>query len=54
MIEASSLKDRTQRVRASAFIQKPVDFEDFRNTIQEIGVFWLVRNEPPPPEAFAA
>jgi CheY-like chemotaxis protein len=39
---------------ASAFIQKPVDFEEFRNTIQEIGAFWLVRNEPPPPEAFAA
>jgi len=42
------------RLGASAFIQKPVDFEEFRNTIQETGAFWLVRNEPPPPEAFAA
>jgi CheY-like chemotaxis protein len=41
------------RLGASAFIQKPVDFEEFRTTIQEIGVFWLVRNEPPPPEVFA-
>jgi two-component system response regulator len=42
------------KLGASAFIQKPVDFEDFRNTIKEIGAFWLLRNEPPPPEAFAA
>jgi two-component system response regulator len=42
------------RLGASAFIQKPVDFEEFRKTIKEIGVFWLLRNEPPPPEVFAA
>ena len=42
------------KLGASAFIQKPVDFEEFRNTIKEIGAFWLLRNEPPPPEAFAA
>jgi len=42
------------KLGASAFIQKPVDFEEFRKTIQEIGAFWLLRNEPPPPEAFAA
>jgi two-component system response regulator len=42
------------RLGASAFIQKPVDFEEFRNAIKEIGAFWLLRNEPPPPEAFAA
>ena len=37
----------------NAFVQKPVDFEEFRRTISEIGTFWLVKNEPPPPEAFA-
>jgi len=42
------------KLGASAFIQKPVDFEEFRKTIKEIGMFWLLRNEPPPPEAFAA
>ena len=42
------------RLGASAFIQKPMDFEEFRSAIQEIAAFWLVRNEPPPPEAFAA
>jgi CheY-like chemotaxis protein len=42
------------KLGANAFIQKPVDFEEFRKTIKEIGAFWLLRNEPPPPEAFAA
>jgi two-component system response regulator len=38
---------------ASAYIQKPVDFEEFRKTIREIGTFWLLVNEPPPLEAFS-
>jgi len=42
------------KLGASAFIQKPVDFDDFRKAIKEIGAFWLLRNEPPPPEAFVA
>jgi two-component system response regulator len=37
---------------ASAYIQKPVDFDEFRKTVREIGVFWLLVNQPPPPEAF--
>jgi CheY-like chemotaxis protein len=36
----------------NAFIQKPVDFEQFQNAIKEIGLFWLVVNEPPPADAF--
>ena len=42
------------RLGASAFIQKPMDFDEFRSAIKEIAAFWLVRNEPPPTEAFAA
>ena len=38
---------------ASAYIQKPVDFEHFRRTIKEIGMFWLITNQAPPPQAFA-
>ena len=37
---------------ASAFIQKPVEFEHFRRTIKEIGTFWLVVNQSPPAEVF--
>jgi two-component system response regulator len=40
------------KLGVSAYIQKPVDFVEFRNTIKEIGMFWLVVNEPPPPEVF--
>jgi CheY-like chemotaxis protein len=40
------------RIGASAFIQKPVDFGEFQNAIKEIGLFWLVVNEPPPADAF--
>jgi DNA-binding response OmpR family regulator len=39
---------------ASAYIQKPVDFDEFRKTIREIGIFWLLVNHPPPPEAFVS
>jgi two-component system response regulator len=40
------------RLGASAYVQKPVDFEQFRQTIREIGLFWIMLNQPPPTEAF--
>jgi len=40
------------RSGVSAFIQKPVDFAEFQVAIREAGLFWLVVNQPPPPEAF--
>jgi len=40
------------RLGASAYVQKPVDFDQFRQTIREIGLFWIVLNQPPPTEAF--
>jgi two-component system response regulator len=32
----------------NAYIQKPIDFDEFRQTVDQIGVFWLVVNQPPP------
>ena len=32
----------------NAFIQKPVDFENFREIVKQVGLFWLVVNQPPP------
>jgi two-component system response regulator len=32
----------------NAYIQKPIDFDQFRQTVDQIGVFWLVVNQPPP------
>ena len=37
---------------ANAYIQKPVDFQEFTTVVKEVGLFWLVVNQPPPPEAF--
>jgi CheY-like chemotaxis protein len=36
----------------NAYIQKPVEFESFRQVIEQIGMFWLVVNEPPPRDCF--
>jgi two-component system, response regulator len=36
----------------SAYIQKPVDFDQFAETIRQIGMFWLLINQPPPAGAF--
>jgi two-component system, response regulator len=40
------------RLGASAYVQKPVDFDQFRQTIREIGLFWILLNQPPPIEVF--
>lgn len=32
---------------ANAYIVKPVDFENFSQAVSEIGVFWLIINQPP-------
>ena len=42
------------RLGVNAYIQKPVDFDEFRKVIEHIGMFWLVVNQAPPPEAFGA
>jgi CheY-like chemotaxis protein len=42
------------RLGINAYIQKPVDFDEFRKVIQQIGMLWLVVNQPPPPEVFEA
>jgi CheY-like chemotaxis protein len=36
----------------NAYVQKPIDFEDFRQVIERFGMFWLAVNSAPPPEVF--
>ena len=33
---------------ANSYVQKPVDFEQFRETIRQLGLYWLTINEPAP------
>jgi len=33
---------------ANCYIRKPVDFTQFIETIEQLGIFWTILNEPPP------
>jgi two-component system response regulator len=33
---------------ANCYIRKPVDFIQFADVVRQVGLFWLVLNEPPP------
>ena len=38
---------------ANSYIQKPVDFEQFRNTVKNVGLYWLLINQPPVTDGLA-
>ncbi len=38
---------------ANSYIRKPVDFNQFTEAMRQLGLYWLVLNEPPP-ETIAA
>jgi two-component system response regulator len=42
------------KLGVNAYVQKPVDFEQFGKAIRHIGMFWMLINQAPPPESIAA
>jgi two-component system, response regulator len=42
------------RLGVNSYIQKPIDFHQFQTTIRDLGYYWLVVNQAPPPEALPA
>ena len=52
VVLTSSKEDRdlvkSYRLGVNSYIQKPVDFDQFRQTVKQLGLYWLVVNEPPP------
>jgi CheY-like chemotaxis protein len=40
------------RLGVNSYIQKPIDFGQFRDVIKQLGYYWLVINQNPPPAAF--
>jgi two-component system, response regulator len=53
----SSKEDRdlveSYKLGVNSYIQKPVDFNQFRETVKQLGLYWLVVNQRPPVSAFS-
>jgi CheY-like chemotaxis protein len=56
VVMTSSKEDRdvveSYKLGVNAYVQKPVDFEQFRSVVKDLGLFWLVINQPPPAQSF--
>jgi CheY-like chemotaxis protein len=39
---------RSYKLGVNAYVVKPVGFKEFLESIQDLGIFWAVLNEPPP------
>ena len=41
---------RSYQLGVNAYVVKPVDFTEFMDAVRQIGAFWAVVNEAPPPD----
>lgn len=40
---------RSYEMGVNAYVVKPVEFEKFVRAVRDLGLFWVLINEPPPP-----
>jgi two-component system response regulator len=39
------------RLGVNSYVRKPVDFNEFVEAVRQVGLYWLVLNQPPPDRA---
>ncbi|HEX4004256.1 MAG TPA: response regulator [Candidatus Acidoferrales bacterium] len=57
IIALTSSKEETDLVKSyklgvNSYIQKPVNFSEFQDVVQKLGLYWLLLNSGPPGSAF--
>jgi CheY-like chemotaxis protein len=41
------------KLGVNSYMRKPVDFDQFREIVKQLGLYWLVANQSPPTTAFS-
>lgn len=44
-------RHRSYALHVNSYVRKPVDFDRFQAAVRQLGLYWTVLNEPPPPAA---
>lgn len=45
---------KSYQLGANAYVVKPVGFQQFTEAVRQLGAFWTIHNEPPPPTSASA